>query len=37
MLNAIFGIIICVIFIALCSGAFLIIMDKQREWDERNK
>jgi len=37
MLNAIFGIIICGIFFVLCSGAWLIFMDKQNEWNERNK
>jgi len=37
MLYAIFGIIICGIFLVLCSGAMLIVMDKQNEWNERHK
>ena len=37
MLNAIFGIIICGIFMVACYGAMLTVGDKQREWKARRK
>jgi hypothetical protein len=37
MLEFILGLIFCTVFITAFSGAMLIVIDKQNEWDARHK
>mgnify|MGYP003643080153 CR=1 FL=1 len=37
MLNVLLGIIICGVFLMACSGAMLIVMDKQKKFNARKR